>query len=315
MQYSPVNLVTRNPDFPSSPGHQLGPSATRRGAQRGLTRALTLVLPRSEHTGASDPLFDRFVAGILDEAATSSFALSLFRANDFTDERSPYLRQIGLRGVDGFFVVRTLPQDTRIGLLQAHRLPFVVYGRTLDGNAFPHADIDSESGMRKMVDHLVGIGHTRIGGIMASTALTESIHRRCGLQAALQDRGMWNSELMVESHCTREASYKAARQLLGRSKRPTAIVCGSDLMAVGACAAAADAGLAIGRDVSIGGFDDVFEDNIHPGLTTIRNPAYEIGRMLCQMLMELVTGGEPRPSQVVLEPDLVIRQSTGPVIE
>lgn len=309
-----MNLVTHNSLTPASPVRQTSRPALRRSDNgQGLTHALTLVLPREAGRRASDPFFDRFVAGITGQATANGFTLSIAYEKNSTDERSPYLQQIERRSADGFFVVRPAAQDERITLLQAHGVPFVVYGRTLDGNNFPHVDIDSERGMRKMVDHLTGIGHTRIGGIFASTDLAESIQRRCALEATLQDRGLLDPDLIVGSRCTRQASYNAARQLLGCSERPTAIVCGGDLMAVGACAAVADEGLTVGKDVSIGGFDDVFGDNIHPGLTTIRNPVTAIGRMLCQMLVQIVAGRELRRSQIVLEPDLIIRRSTAPL--
>lgn len=311
---TPLSLSGEEFGSPVDPGHGPTQPKTRRLPDKGLNRALTLILPQSYGPRASDPFFDPFVSAIMGQAAANGFALLLSRRGLYADDVAPYLAHIKRRRTDGFFVVRTSPQDPRIKLLQAQGLPFVVYGRTLDGNDFPYVDIDNEQGMDKVVDHLVQLGHTRIAGIVEPAGLTKSIQRRCGLQAALEARGVLDPRLIVQGRYTRESGYRAARLLLAvRDHRPTAIVCGDDLMAIGACAAASDANLTVGRDVSICGFDDVFGDNIHPGLTTIRNPAHGIGQMLCQMLIQIVFGGIPEPTGVVLDPVLIVRQSTGPV--
>ena len=308
----PLSPSTGDQGFPHSPGRGATERLVSRPAGQRLTRALTLVLPQSYGSRVSDPFFEPFVAGIMDHASTRDFSLLLLRGGASADQTSPYLQQIRRGQVDGFFIVRTSPQDTRIRLLQAEGVPFVVYGRTLDGLDYPYVDIDNEGGIGKMVDHLIQLGHARIAGIVEPAGLTKSVQRRCGLRAALDARGVLNPELIVDGHYTRESGYSGTRRLLARADRPTAIVCADDLMAVGACAAASDAGLRVGRDVSIGGFDDAFGDDLRPGLTTICNPARKIGQMLCQMLIQIVSGHIPSVSRVVLDPDLVVRQSTGP---
>jgi len=114
---------------------------------------------------------------------------------------------------------------------------------------------------------------------------------------------------------TERGGYAAASRLLGGSRRPTAIVACNDLMAMGTMRAAREQGLRVGRDLSVVGFDDIpLAEHAHPPLTTVRQPVYEIGRRVCRMLVRVLSGEplEVDEFQVLFEPQLTIRDSTGP---
>jgi len=90
-------------------------------------------------------------------------------------------------------------------------------------------------------------------------------------------------------------------------------VASNDLMALGAMSAAQERGLTVGRDISITGFDDIPPaEHAHPPLTTVNQPVYKIGTVVCQMLIKLILGQEIEQQQIIMQPSLVIRQSTGP---
>jgi LacI family transcriptional regulator len=119
----------------------------------------------------------------------------------------------------------------------------------------------------------------------------------------------------VSSDLTERGGYAAASRLLAGAQRPTAIIAGNDLMAIGAMRAAREAGLNVGRHLSVVGFDDItLAEHAHPPLTTVRQPIYEIGQRVCRMLVRILAG-EPlkeEECQVLFEPELVIRDSSGP---
>ncbi|MEJ2305138.1 MAG: substrate-binding domain-containing protein, partial [Anaerolineales bacterium] len=97
---------------------------------------------------------------------------------------------------------------------------------------------------------------------------------------------------------------------------PTAIVAGNDLMAFGAMSAAQDRGLEVGKDIAITGFDDIpMAAYSHPSLTTLHQPIYQIGEKVCEMLILLILGEELEQEQIILEPRLIIRQSTGAALK
>jgi LacI family transcriptional regulator len=101
-------------------------------------------------------------------------------------------------------------------------------------------------------------------------------------------------------------------ELLDLSPRPTAVIACNDLMALGAISAAQKRGLVVGRDVAITGFDDIpLAEHSHPSLTTVRQPVYDIGRRICDMLIRLIRGEELTERHVLLQPELVVRESSG----
>ncbi len=101
-------------------------------------------------------------------------------------------------------------------------------------------------------------------------------------------------------------------QLLSLSSPPTAVIACNDLMALGAISAAQKQGLVVGLDIAITGFDDIIlAEHSHPPLTTVRQPIYDIGRRICDMLIRLIGDKELSNGHVLLQPELVIRESSG----
>jgi LacI family transcriptional regulator len=103
------------------------------------------------------------------------------------------------------------------------------------------------------------------------------------------------------------------RELLELSPLPTAVIACNDLMALGAISASQSQGLVVGRDVAVTGFDDIpLAEHSHPPLTTVRQPIYAIGRQICQMLIQLIQGKPLVEHHVLLQPELIVRESSGP---
>ncbi|HXW00745.1 MAG TPA: substrate-binding domain-containing protein, partial [Anaerolineae bacterium] len=118
--------------------------------------------------------------------------------------------------------------------------------------------------------------------------------------------------LIIEGDLTQRAGREAGGRLLDMTKPPTAIVACNDLMALGAMSAAQERRLIVGRDIAITGFDDTpWAEHAHPPLTTVHQPIYRIGTMVCEMLVKVIRGEELAERQIILQPSLVIRQSSG----
>jgi DNA-binding LacI/PurR family transcriptional regulator len=120
----------------------------------------------------------------------------------------------------------------------------------------------------------------------------------------------------VTGELTERSGYAAGRDLLARSERPTAVIACNDLMALGIISAGQGLGISVGRDIAVAGFDDVpLAEHAHPALTTVRQPIYEIGQRICRMLICLLEKGKLKERHIILEPELVVRESCGAVIE
>ncbi|XVV01979.1 LacI family DNA-binding transcriptional regulator [Actinosynnema sp. CA-248983] len=199
--------------------------------------------------------------------------------------------------------------------LRDRKFPFVV----VDPRTELPRDVAAVSaahfaGARKLVAHLVELGHRRIGVLGGPRDWLAGDSRSAGYAAALADVGVLPSPELVRhvDEPTEENGYRAARDVL--DERPTALVAFNDKMAVGALRAARERGLDVPGDVSIAGFDDLdLSRATTPGLTTVRQPVREMGRLAVTLLMRLLDRHEVEALHVELATELVVRASTGPV--
>lgn len=294
------------------------PNITARQLQNQRTDTIGLILP-IVNPRFSDPFFSELLSGIVREATQYGMDLLVSAhpslEDETKDEIEHYLKFIRSRRVDGFIVVRTQIQDPRIDLLREHKFPFVAFGRVVGDNDFPLIDEDSELGTRTIVKHLVELGHTRLAFIAEPTHLTKAYHRVEGYKQALEIHGLpIDADLIIEGGFRQRSGQLMGAQLLNMPNPPTAIVACNDLLALGAIRAAQERGLVVGKDISITGFDDiVLAEYANPPLTTVHQPAREIGTMISQMLVKVVNQESPEQRQIILQPELIIRESTGPV--
>lgn len=312
--YDDVSEVTR--EEVGRVAQELGyePNITARQLQKRRTDTLALILPTFSPR-FSDPFFSEFLAGVGNEATRQGFDLLVSTHAPGDEERDAYLKNIRSRRVDGFIIVRTRRQDARIALLREHHYPFAAFGRIENDDDFPLVDEDSEMGMRLVVNHLLEQGHTRLACIAAPSDLMLAHYRLKEFNNTLEAHGLpVDTDLIIEGDLTQRAGRMIGKDLLDMSKPPTAIVACNDLMALGAIAAAQEQGMVVGKDVSITGFDDIpFAEYAHPPLTTVHQPIYRIGTMVCQMLTSVIKGEELTERQVILQPSLIVRQSSGRV--
>lgn len=169
-------------------------------------------------------------------------------------------------------------------------------------------------GTAEAANHLMDLGHTRIGFIEGPPGFRSRKERRLGFEEALSRRGQKLPEALVtDGAYTYESGMAAAELLLARSPRPTAIFAANDEMAAGVYTVARQKGLSIPRDLSIVGFDDTpVSARLFPALTTVRWPIPEMGRSAARKLLDMRPGERPSAPDEVLTPYLVVRDSTAP---
>jgi LacI family transcriptional regulator len=292
------------------------PNVMARRLQKQRTDTLGFVIPTSGPR-FSDPFFGELLAGMGNEAARRDFDLLVStRSPDTIEEAQAYERLVRDRRVDGVMLTRTRINDVRIAYLLEHDFPFVAFGRTLVEGTFACVDVDGDLGVWNATQHLIELGHRDIAVVLPPENLMFTTYRRRGFYRAMEAHGLEvRPEWEEHSDLTERGGYAVACRLLGEAQRPTAIVAGNDLMAIGAMRAAREHGLSVGQEISITGFDDItLAEHAHPALTTVRQPIYEIGRQVCRMLVEILQGAAPPAEgcKVLFEPELVIRQSSGP---
>jgi LacI family transcriptional regulator len=289
------------------------PSTVARRLQKRQSDTLGLILPTFGPRFA-DPFFSELIAGIGNKASVLGYDLLVSTCAPGEAELHTYQEMVGGRRVDGFLIVRTRREDPRITFLSAAQFPFVAFGRTASINNFPYVDEDGQLGMRLIGEHLTQLGHHRVAYIGPPEGFMFAHYRKTGLFEGLGNGGVEiPASYILEGDLTQRGGFQQTIELLNLPTPPTAIAAGNDLMAFGAVSAAQDRGYQVGRDITITGFDDIpMAEHSHPGLTTIHQPIYQIGGMICEMLTRIIHREELPDTQILLTPKLMIRNSSGP---
>ena len=196
--------------------------------------------------------------------------------------------------------------------LISRKLPTVLVNAPIDGLGFPTVSCDDASAAEQAVAHLLSLGHTRIGLLLGPSDHIPSRRKLAAAVRAAQSAGHpITRERIVHSLYSLEAAQASTARLLHAGV--TGIVCASDPMALGAIRAVRRAGMSVPADVSVIGFDDSALMNcMDPPLTTVRQPIDTMGRLVIELLVNQISGGTVHHDEMLFEPELVVRSSTGP---
>ena len=278
-----------------------------RGLRRGETHTLGMIIPDS-----ANPFFAAVTRGVEDTSFEQGYSVILCNSDGDLDKELVYTNVLSEKRVDGILFVAAGVSTTHIQALQAQRRPLVVVDRDIPAVAVDSVLTDNAQGGRLATEHLMALGHRRIGCIMGSSSLTPSADRVSGYRQALATAGVAvDTALIVKGDFQYASGYRAAQQFLAMDDAPTAIFACNDLMAIGAIRAALELGRQVPADLSVVGFDDVrLASFVNPPLTTIVQPKYTMGVIATTMLLERLRDPEVLPRRRVLDTYLLRRQST-----
>lgn len=299
----------------------VGPNPSARALARGRTGTVGLLLTDRLGEAFRDAVATEFLVAVADELSDRDLALTLITPGS-GGEAVP-ARDVS---IDGAIVYVCQKDSPDVAWLRKRGLPLV----TVDQEELPEApsvNVDDRSGARAAAQHLLEFGHRRIGILNLRPTdrdddpAPEQLLELSNPPAAERQRG-WSDALdaagvkpvtALAPFRPPEAAYDAALELLTRADRPTAVLCFSDAYAAQCLRAAESLDLGVPEDLSVVGFDDSpLATTVRPGLTTVRQPVADKGRLAVRALLA-VMGGEPVPEErVVLPTELVVRESTGP---
>ena len=202
---------------------------------------------------------------------------------------------------------------TRLGSPPLGDLPVVQLDRAVRGLAADAVLVDNGHGARVAVEHLIGLGHARIGLVSDTPRISSSAERIAGYRRALRGAGLVGSTSWCRSAARRRRTAAlAALDLLRRSPRPTAVFTANNFMTVGTLLAARELGLRIPEDVALVGFDDLdWTTLVDPPLTAISQPVADLGRAVGERLLARIAGDEGPPRRLRLPTELIVRGSCG----
>lgn len=285
--------------------------AARNLRGRSHTIGITLAGPAGR---LEDPVLAELVAGLSGAAALRGYYLLLAPLGEDQPEAELCLRLARTGRVDGLVLLDMLVDDERARALCEAGVPHVCAGPPPAGCASPAVTVDGRGAAQAATEHLLGLGHRAIALIQLPSELADSEPRYQGYADALGAAGIAaDPQLIVEGGQAEEGGYQAMSELLAAAERPSAVLACSDELAFGAMHALYDAGLSVGQDVSLVGFDDTpLAAHSHPPLTALRQPRRAVGEHLAALLDDAVQGRAAGARRVTLGARLMVRKSTGP---
>lgn len=289
------------------------PHAAARSLVTRRTRIVGVLIPEAVTTLFTDPFFLHLLRGITQTCNSQRYQLILSLFNDPAGPEAVYRRVVRSGHLDGVVVASAREDDPLIARLGNDRVPFVLVGRHTD-DCVSYVDIDNIAAARMAVEHLIRLGHRRIGAITGPLNMTSGTDRLKGYRQALEAHRLpLEDALVVEGDFSEASGSAAAHRLLALSV--SAIFAASDSMAVGALKAVREAGLQVPHDVALVGFDDLpLASAVQPPLTTVRQPIERLGSMAADLLLNLLENppdGQAPAHHIVLPTKLIVRDSCG----
>lgn len=285
------------------------PSAAARSLASGKTRVIGLVI---------DSLTDTFLSSAIRainqclEKYGYFLALSLVQESyggDKDDIKIPYLFQQDR--VDGLLIVSPVYEDLYILELKGKKIPFVLMDNQKQHHSIPSIIVNNYKGGYDATNHLIELGHKNILHISGPELYMSSRERINGYKDAMSEAG-YESHIINSKEFSIASGYEITRRLLSEGLlNCTAIFAADDYIAFGVIDALRNADIKVPGDISVMGYDDQdLASSFHPGLTTIKQPAEEMGRTGAETLIKIIKGQLKRFNTITLDPHIVIREST-----
>jgi LacI family transcriptional regulator len=284
------------------------PNAVAQSLARSTTNAVGIAISTSTNSYFMD-----IICAI--ETACGELGQMVFLADtkDDPDTELEVVRALHQRRVDGIILAPSAdPERRAIRYLAENKLPCVLVDRLIDED-LDQVGITNSQSMMQMVEHLIVLGHRRIGLIAGQPNFTTTLERIDGYHLALQKHGLSvDPDLIHPGNATVSAAAEAAAKLFAMPDRPTAIAAGNNLATIGVMQAIRAAGLHVPSDIALAGFDDFeWADCFEPRLTVMAQPCADIGRNAAILLSRRIKNADAPRTQVRLEPKLVVRSSCG----
>lgn len=283
------------------------PNVWGRRLRRKESRILLIFVP-----AISNPFYSSIVAGIEDEARRSRYGTMLCITNGDKAREREFIELLFDGQADGAVMLCVDKSDKHIKEI-AKKVHIVQCCEYCQDTEISHVSVDNFAASGQVVRYLHSLGHRKIGFVGSVNQFISSEDRLKGYESELEKLGLSiNKEYMA--YADRDYSFQsgiaAARQILDRHDRPTALFCISDVLAMGAIRAAGGLGIRVPQELSVVGFDDVeYAIMMNPMLTTVSQPLYPLGKTSARILIDQIESGGGK-GEIFLEHKLVIRDST-----
>ncbi|WP_419784243.1 LacI family DNA-binding transcriptional regulator [Maridesulfovibrio sp.] len=285
-------------------------NALARGFVTKKSNTIGLIIPN-----INNPVFAESTLGVQEYANSKNIKVILGNTSYDAEQEQSVIKALRESQVDGLIITSTDPKGKLIKSLTEENVPIVLLFSTIKPGPISAVGVDNYRGGYEATEHLISLGHRRIGMVSGNFAISDRAHHRWhGYRQCLKDNNIpYDSQLLIQTEYSLEGGRDSIGKLLQLDAPPSAVFCSNDYLALGAIKGAMQAGLTLPEDLSIVGFDDMpTASYMIPALTTINQPAYEMGRTACEILLQIME--DPTlVMQHMMETKLVVRESTAAI--
>lgn len=280
-----------------------------RGLVKGSSGAVGLVVP-----DITNPFFADIAWGVGEIAHRFGCGVILCNTAEKAEREASYIRLLRRKRVDGLILTSVTVEDPYLQELAQSKTPFILVSRLCRSVDASYVVVNDKAGARLALEHLVELGHERIGFVGGPPDVQSSQDRMAAYLAVLREHGLTKQEEWTcYADFTQAAGREAGRRMLCLPTRPTAVFAANDVTALGVLEAAEELGFRIPADLSLVGYDDITYASLpRIQLTTVAQPAFEMGQIAAEWLLSVIEGRRRRKLQRVLKPRLVVRCTTAP---
>jgi LacI family transcriptional regulator len=291
--------------------HELGyyVDSIARSLRTGRTRTIGLIAGDT-----SSPFIGKLAAEVEDCARAAGYGVVVYNTHDDVERETAYFGATAQRGLDGVLFISATDESPGRSILQSAGIPYVAVDRIPYPYSGPAVMLDNRRVGYLAGEHLTDLGHRRLAHISGPHLVRMSRERLEGFRQALGG-GDRDAELRVERSggWDYRAGYDAMQRILSSGSQPTAVFAAADILAIGAMRALREAGLNVPEDVSVVGVDDIDSAAFqNPPLTTVRQSISELAELSVLLLLDILARDEPSDREIVMEPTLIVRESTAP---
>ena len=291
------------------------PDAMAQALASRRTKAIGLVLTRTQHHIATDAFLPKIISGLLSTAKKNSIRI-LIDWVETEHQESAYFELARAKRIDGMIISTPRLNDKALKTLENVDIPTVMMG-SIKGSQLPFVDIDNIKAAEKATSYLIDLGHREIACITnASPEYTAAPERVDGFKIAMSKKSIpVKEELIRYADFDPESGYECMKSLLQTGETFTAAFVASDNVAIGAKSAVREAGLRVPDDISLIGFDDIpWAKYSDPPLTTVQLPAESLAQSACTLLLDLINNKDSdKQNQIILDTELIVRKSCRPL--
>lgn len=285
------------------------PNTLARGLRSKRTNTLALVV-----TDITNPYFTLMARGVEDIAGDSNYTVIYCNTDESEAKEEKYANILAQKQVDGVLLVPAGGNDRTIRFLGSNNIAVVVLDRRVSGVETDFVRSDSVNGANRLAKLLIGLGHERIAIITGSKNVSTAVDRVTGYKQALIEAGLIENELVYYGEFNQQSGYELTKEAMMQSPKPTALFGANNFIMLGIIKALRELQLNVPDDISVVGFDDFPKAMlVKPFFTAIVQPAYEMGRLATELLLDRISGESSKECQeLILPTELFEGESTSP---